>query len=353
GVLERVWTVIDDCGNSDSANQYITLTDDTSPEFVDPPGDTSVPCPDSVPEASELDATDNCTDDVAVEYLGETQSDNVITRTWKAVDDCGNTSYHSHTITIEDDCLNCPEFDHCPVDLTKSFDPVNGVRDRVQLKWYKYSPQVKYSDDDAAACDILVREKRYLDPQTGNVTGPPITDPETIILTDVKKYHPDGSPRSIYKWPVRFRAEGANNAKRVKPNMRYEWQLRCACQHGAGPESPWSEWRIFNTPDFDPVTGIYTEQAGMSSGESEGKLLETTALDVDIYPNPTEGLLYLQTDQTALDVQIIALDGSVILNERLIGAKMQMDLDGLADGMYLMRFSSEQNTTMRTLIIGR
>ncbi|NNC83022.1 MAG: hypothetical protein HKN79_05550, partial [Flavobacteriales bacterium] len=97
---------------------------------------------------------------------------------------------------------NCQVYDSPPVDLTKSFDPVNGVKDRVQLKWYKLSPFIRYSDQDAAACDIKFWKKRTLDPETGNPVGPVITNPDTIQITDAKKFQGDGvTPREIFKWP--------------------------------------------------------------------------------------------------------------------------------------------------------
>ncbi|NNK81486.1 MAG: hypothetical protein HKO93_08295, partial [Flavobacteriales bacterium] len=120
------------------------------------------------------------------------------------------------------DCLgseDCSAFSSAPVDLTKSFDPVDGVQDRVQVKWYKESPQVRYSDDDAAMCDIKFWPKRDLDPVTGNPVGPAYVAPDTIYIDDKVKTYPDGSPREIFKWPVKYRADGANNTKRVDPNI--------------------------------------------------------------------------------------------------------------------------------------
>ncbi|NND32445.1 MAG: hypothetical protein HKN76_07630, partial [Saprospiraceae bacterium] len=161
---------------------------------------------------------------------------------------------------LVDDCL---VFETAPVDLTKSFDPVNGVKDRVQLKWYKAIPEIRYTDEDAAMCDIKFWKKRVLDPPTGNPIGPVILNPDTILISDRKKTYPDDSPREIFKWPVKYRADGVNNSNRAEPNFRYEWQVRCECGHdGNGIESPWSDIKIFNTPDFDPVTGIYTPPIG-------------------------------------------------------------------------------------------
>ncbi|NNC84303.1 MAG: T9SS type A sorting domain-containing protein [Flavobacteriales bacterium] len=181
---------------------------------------------------------------------------------------------------------DCSVFDTAPVDLTKSFEcvPYNdpeGVRDRVQVKWFKALGQVRYTDEDAAMCDIQFWPKKQLD-EFGNVIGDP-ANTDTITLVDKVKTYGDGSPRSIFKWPIKFRADGVNNNNRVEPNVRYGWRVRCECGHdGNGPESPWSESKIFNTPNFNPVTGIdesdpcITNEIEDSSDETVKALAQTS-----------------------------------------------------------------------------
>jgi hypothetical protein len=169
---------------------------------------------------------------------------------------------------------DCSAFTTAPVNLTKSFNPVNGIQDRVQLKWFKASPLIRYSDADAAMCDIKFWEKKALSPCTGAPIGALIVNPDTVLMQNVKKTYVDGSPRGIFKWPVKFRsAADAPTAKKADANLRYGWQVRCECGHdGAGPESPWSDVKIFNTPDFDVATGIYAPlttiylPAGLTTG---------------------------------------------------------------------------------------
>ncbi|NNK80309.1 MAG: hypothetical protein HKO93_02340, partial [Flavobacteriales bacterium] len=56
----------------------------------------------------------------------------------------GNMTYGPVCWTSCESCpSNCQIFETAPVDLTKSFDPVNGLQDRVQVKWYKDTPEVK------------------------------------------------------------------------------------------------------------------------------------------------------------------------------------------------------------------
>jgi hypothetical protein len=105
--LKRTWTATDDCGNSSSASQTITVVDTTAPKFNEAlPEDATVEC-DAVPTEAVLTAKDNCDDDVTV-VSTEVRTDGscadgyTLTRTWTATDDCGNKVSHTQTITVVD-----------------------------------------------------------------------------------------------------------------------------------------------------------------------------------------------------------------------------------------------------------
>jgi large repetitive protein len=105
--LTRTWTATDNCGNSITHTQTITIQDTTDPVFVeDLPQDVTVEC-NAVPQAVTLTATDNCDTDVPVVY-NEVRTDGacidsyILTRTWTATDNCGNSITHTQTITVQD-----------------------------------------------------------------------------------------------------------------------------------------------------------------------------------------------------------------------------------------------------------
>lgn len=266
-----------------------------------------------------------------------------------ATEICGNSIDDNCDEQIDEDCMDCSVFDTAPVDLTKSFDPVNGIQDRVQVKWFKDAPQVRYSDADAAACDIKFWAKRNLDPVTGNPTGPAISNPDTTDIVNARKFQPDGvTPREIFKWPVKFRADGANNNKRAEPNIRYEWKVRCACEHGAGQESPWSEVKIFNTPDFDPATGIYTPPSGQGNGAEETKWIGAEEAQMKLFPNPNSGSHINVEVPEGLEgdyaVQIIDMTGKVVYSDLLNLGKSRLinisfENDQLPTGIYLLNLN--------------
>jgi hypothetical protein len=127
-VLTRVWTAEDDCGNVTSCTQLITIHD-TTPPTLTCPGDVTIDCSDSSDPANtgEATATDDC-GGATVTYV-DTRTGacpEVLTRTWRAEDDCGNVSTCVQVITIED---TTPPTISCPGDVTidcsDSTDPAN------------------------------------------------------------------------------------------------------------------------------------------------------------------------------------------------------------------------------------
>ncbi|MEZ4950495.1 MAG: hypothetical protein R2784_14080 [Saprospiraceae bacterium] len=99
----RVWTATDNCGNTVSQTQMITVVDDEAPVFANVPSDITVECS-SIPPPETPDASDNCDNDVQIDldemtFPGACPQDYVLIRTWTATDDCGNKSTASQTLT--------------------------------------------------------------------------------------------------------------------------------------------------------------------------------------------------------------------------------------------------------------
>ncbi|UUV22352.1 HYR-like domain-containing protein [Paenimyroides aestuarii] len=125
--LERIWTLTDACGNSDSVSQTITIQDTTAPTFdvVPPTTPLTVSCASEIPNDLVVTASDNCDTDVEVfirdiETARNCPGNYVIERTYIAVDACGNTTESApRTITVEDN--QGPTFNETlPQDLTLS-----------------------------------------------------------------------------------------------------------------------------------------------------------------------------------------------------------------------------------------
>jgi len=135
GVLERVYTATDECGNSSEATQYITITDTTAPEMECAPN-AEYECSDDYPSAQEdaPEVSDNCSE-VTLSLEESTEEGTcltTITRVWTAEDYCGNTTTCTQVITLVD--TTDPEFTSFPEDLTFSCEdeipaPVNPEAD--------------------------------------------------------------------------------------------------------------------------------------------------------------------------------------------------------------------------------
>ncbi|MBC3847843.1 gliding motility-associated C-terminal domain-containing protein, partial [Winogradskyella echinorum] len=105
-MITRTWSLTDECSNTTTFVQTITVQDTTAPTFNETlPADTNAEC-DNVPTAETLTASDNCgTANVSfTEEItnGACVGDYIIVRTWTATDSCNNETVHTQIITVED-----------------------------------------------------------------------------------------------------------------------------------------------------------------------------------------------------------------------------------------------------------
>ena len=105
--LTRTWIATDLCGLTTTYVQTIVVQDTTSPTFVEVlPNNIVIACDSDIPLRETLTALDNCSTP-AVAFNEQIVNGNCIgnyeiIRTWTATDDCGNTTVHTQTITVED-----------------------------------------------------------------------------------------------------------------------------------------------------------------------------------------------------------------------------------------------------------
>ncbi len=102
-----IYSAMDNCGNCTIAKSLIVINDTTAPTFINCPAPITQECSDPLPAIAEgIIAEDNCIGDVTVNYVGEeSETDGCttwITRTWEAIDACGNRSECTQVITLID-----------------------------------------------------------------------------------------------------------------------------------------------------------------------------------------------------------------------------------------------------------
>ena len=138
--LERIWTFSDTCKNAIQHTQTIVVDDNEPPILICPPDETALcnDIPTILDEGYFATATDNCDDNITVNYMGEIRADfceegyYTLTRSWMASDICGNTSTCDQVITVitdvETDCwilrlvsIVCDEYEDATTYVWKLF----------------------------------------------------------------------------------------------------------------------------------------------------------------------------------------------------------------------------------------
>ncbi|WP_179335132.1 DUF6923 family protein [Winogradskyella costae] len=126
-VISRAWSLTDDCDNTTTLIQTITIQDTTAPTFTGP-ADITIECDVDVTDLTITgditDEDDNCAADLEATYTdsveeGTCPGSSVITRTWTLADDCNNATTHIQTITVQD--ATAPTFS-VPADITIECD---------------------------------------------------------------------------------------------------------------------------------------------------------------------------------------------------------------------------------------
>ncbi len=123
--IERTWMAEDECGNRSFCSQTISIVDEEAPMLSGTPSaNITVQC-DNIPDAASVSATDNCDQNVNVEFnevvsAGNCNGQYTITRTWTAEDNCGNVASFVQVVNVVD--TTAPVFDAFPVYISAQCD---------------------------------------------------------------------------------------------------------------------------------------------------------------------------------------------------------------------------------------
>src|SRR6185436_10341688 len=118
--LTRTFIATDACGNTATASQTITV-EDATPPVISCPANITLQCGDALPAAdiTLVTASDAC-GSVTVTHVGDqaatTGCTETITRTYMAIDGCGNTATFAQTIIKNNDAT--PPVISCPANIT-------------------------------------------------------------------------------------------------------------------------------------------------------------------------------------------------------------------------------------------
>ena len=202
-VIRRTWTATDECGNSSSSVQTITVRD-TVPPVIACPADVILDCPadTSTNRTGMASAQDGCgavTISFADHVSGLCGQTKVIDRTWTAIDGCGNAVSCVQRITVRDitpPSLQVPAHVilECPADTRTNNTGVALAGDACGLV------TVTYSDTTSPACGntyVITRTWSATD-DCGNRT----TAPQTITVQDTRKPVIIPPPNAVLECPA-------------------------------------------------------------------------------------------------------------------------------------------------------
>jgi hypothetical protein len=106
-VITRTYRGTDACGNQATCTQIITVND-TTPPVATCPAALTIECGNPIPppSLSSVIATDNCDSAPVVSHVGDVSNGQscpqVITRTYRVTDACGNSTTCTQTLTVRD-----------------------------------------------------------------------------------------------------------------------------------------------------------------------------------------------------------------------------------------------------------
>src|SRR5262249_21787547 len=105
-LINRTWTATDDCGNSSTCVQQITIRDTTTPQLSLPPN-IVLQCPADTSTNNTGVATAVDTGGAVSIWYSDTVTNScsgskIVSRLWTATDLAGNTSSGVQTITVQD-----------------------------------------------------------------------------------------------------------------------------------------------------------------------------------------------------------------------------------------------------------
>lgn len=72
--------------------------------------------------------------------------------------------------------------------------------------------------------------------------------------------------------------------------------------------------------------------------------------DIKIYPNPTDGILYIEQATTSGQISIYDLKGRLLLQKRMDTDLAEINLDPLVTGMYILKYIGDEGSFMKKII---
>lgn len=373
-VITRTWTATDDCNNTTTATQTITITDNTPPVILNCPtdiGPLSLNGASCIPVTWDpVDAADNCN---VTSFNTDVQPGTCLpagihTVTYSASDEGGNTATCQFTISIDANQGYCPvpntgtqfyihrlvfnnvsntsgnnggyaDFTHINAsanaggDLMTTFIPGSSSGFNFPAYWSVF---VDFNDDgDFVDAGELIFQRRGNGPFIWRIALPANipTGPHTMRVY-MHRYH---FPQPCDNHQGLGEAEDytlhiQSNSRVVLDDRMVQDQIR--------------DLEVFGIENNVDV-------------ETEAATNKSVAEEVNVYPNPAVNWLYIDlANYSTENGEITIFDGKGMVVNRIPfeangEATLQINVSDLADGLYYARIHNDKTAVTKNFIVNR
>ena len=102
----------------------------------------------------------------------------------------------------------------------------------------------------------------------------------------------------------------------------------------------------------DQIMGVVPNDKDYVVVDDAWELLENQLENIDIYPNPTDGIIVVEAPKLR-QVSVFNALGQVMLNKAVCGDMVQLDLSGFENGLYWIKVLAQNGAMVRSFVISR
>ena len=122
---------------------------------------------------------------------------------------------------------------------------------------------------------------------------------------------------------------------------------------GAGNSNEVLNYSIIDDNPYEGISYYKIVQIDFDGKSSSSKLLElnnSIKIEIEIYPNPSKGMIYVKASSN-LTIEIYNSSSLLVHKDELQNNISTMDLSNLESGMYILKIKNENGIVYKTLIL--
>lgn len=365
--LTRTWTVADKCGNTATLIQVINVQDIIAPYITNMPPNITMSCNNLVPAISTTVAiADNCSTNVNVSVKetkteGNCSSNYILKREWTATDACGNKATRTQSITVRD--ILPPTFMAIPQNVTVECDKLPTIAplkvvDNCSTNIVSNVEITKVLGDCPNAYVLLVRWTASDECGNARETSQMITVRDrtapyvetlpaaTTIYLNCGAQVP-AKPNVVFKdkcsgdVTVKFTEEAGNqdNPNCADKTIIRRWVATDVCNNSA---------ELIQTIKFTVIGLIKKDNQTVDFQNNT-----LTNNDLEVFPNPTSGILNISFSDKVQQIRLIDEVGKVhYANTNPITGEV-IDLSNQQTGIYYIQAIKENSVITKKIILSK